>query len=93
MTATEAPPAWKGWVREHGLSVLGLGLGAGLGALYALKVGCLTGGCPITSNPWLTALFGGLIGYSLLKDVRLGRRPAGAEEGAAGPGPGPGEGA
>ncbi len=40
-----------------------LGVLAGL-AWYRF-VGCRSGGCPLTSNPWLMALFGGAMGLSL----------------------------
>ncbi|MBP7126718.1 hypothetical protein KBD49_10175 [Myxococcota bacterium] len=40
-----------------------LGILAGL-AWYRF-VGCRSGGCPLTSNPWLMALFGGAMGLSL----------------------------
>ncbi len=33
------------------------------GYVYYLEVGCTDNGCAITSNPYLSALWGGLIGY------------------------------
>ncbi|MBM4394127.1 MAG: hypothetical protein FJ087_00375 [Deltaproteobacteria bacterium] len=39
--------------------------GAILGYLYWAEVGCTTGGCPLTSNPFLTTGFGALIGLNL----------------------------
>jgi len=38
--------------------------GAGGFALYKF-VGCKTGDCPITANPWLSILFGVIIGLAL----------------------------
>lgn len=38
------------------------------GFLYYRFVGCSTGSCPITSNPWLSLLWGGVMGY-LLADL------------------------
>jgi hypothetical protein len=46
--------------------ILGVVIGAGAGAAYAHFVGCTTGGCPLTSNPLITAALGGLMGYSLV---------------------------
>ena len=44
----------------------GLGVaGAGAGYLYWSKIGCVSGGCPITSNPWMTTGFGALMGATL----------------------------
>ncbi len=41
---------------------LGIAAGAGLGFGYYITVGCSTGGCPITSDPWISAAWGALIG-------------------------------
>jgi hypothetical protein len=53
----------KRWLRIAG-TVLGL-LG---GYLYYHFIGCNSGTCPITSNPWVSTLYGGLIGF-LLSDI------------------------
>ena len=60
---------WQSWSpkrRRVALALVGAVVGAGLGFGYYLMVGCPTGGCPITSNPWATtgygAVFGALIG-------------------------------
>ena len=37
--------------------------GAGLGYAWYRLVGCSTGSCPITSNPWMSTAWGALIGY------------------------------
>jgi len=37
-------------------------LGAVLGYSYYYFIGCNTGTCPITSNPWISTMYGGLIG-------------------------------
>ena len=34
--------------------------------IYYYKVGCVSGTCPITSNPWLSILWGTLMGYLLV---------------------------
>jgi hypothetical protein len=41
------------------LFVLG---GAALGLAYQRLIGCRTGACPITSNPYVSTLYGALIG-------------------------------
>jgi hypothetical protein len=37
-------------------------VGAGGGYLYYRLVGCRSGGCPITSNPWASTIYGAVIG-------------------------------
>lgn len=49
-------------------SILGTLLGILGGTIYYFKVGCKGGSCPITSNPWLTILWGAVVGY-LIGDI------------------------
>lgn len=37
-------------------------LGAGLGYAYHRVVGCATGACPITANPYISTLYGAVMG-------------------------------
>lgn len=53
------------FLRRRWKPLLGIALGAALGAVYAHFVGCRTGGCPLTSNPLIAAPLGGLLGWSL----------------------------
>jgi predicted permease len=46
-------------------SIIGLVLGAIGGYIYYLKVGCSTGSCAISSNPYLSILWGAAMGYLL----------------------------
>jgi len=39
--------------------------GAAVGYLYYRFIGCSTGTCPITSNPWASTLYGALMGFML----------------------------
>lgn len=39
--------------------------GAG-GFLYYKFVGCKTGACPITGNPWISTLYGALLGWLVI---------------------------
>lgn len=41
----------------------GILAGAGLGFLYYYFIGCNSGTCPITSNPYNTVMIGGLMGF------------------------------
>jgi len=41
---------------------VGVVMGCLLGFGYYRLVGCASGACPITSNPWISTLYGGLLG-------------------------------
>lgn len=40
----------------------GIAIGGGLGFLYYYFVGCASGACPITSNPYMSVLYGAVMG-------------------------------
>lgn len=42
--------------------VLGVLVGGVLGYAYYALVGCSSGGCPITSNPWISTFWGAAVG-------------------------------
>lgn len=42
--------------------LFGITIGAALGYTYYATVGCSTGACPITSNPWISTFWGAMIG-------------------------------
>ncbi len=42
--------------------VLGIGIGGIAGFLFYYFIGCATGTCPITSNPYGSILYGALMG-------------------------------
>ena len=44
-------------------TILGGVIGAAIGFLVYRFVGCKTGTCPITANPWMSMIFGGLMGF------------------------------
>jgi len=52
-------------LRKHYLKLIGTAVGLLGGYLYYHFIGCNSGGCPITSNPWISTLYGGVIGYLL----------------------------
>ena len=43
--------------------ILGTAVGALLGFGWYKLVGCSTGTCPITSNPWTSTLYGAVMGF------------------------------
>lgn len=51
----------KGLIPE----LIGIVIGATAGFIYYKTVGCSTGSCPITSTPWLSIIWGSVMGYLL----------------------------
>jgi len=56
----------KYFFKKHSLKIIGILVGGVTGFLYYHFVGCASGTCPITSNPYITVLYGALLGYLLL---------------------------
>lgn len=44
-------------------TIIGIVVGIIGGYIYYAKVGCSSGSCPITSNPYMSMLWGGLMGF------------------------------
>ena len=42
--------------------IIGVAVGALLGFLYNRFIGCTTGACPIQKNPYISTIYGALIG-------------------------------
>lgn len=53
----------KEFVLTHILKIVGIPVGMLGGYLYYFYIGCSSGGCPITSNPYISVVYGGLMGY------------------------------
>lgn len=49
-------------IKKYKLTPIGVVLGAMAGYAYYYYVGCLSGTCAITSNPWNSILYGALMG-------------------------------
>jgi len=43
--------------------IIGVIAGGLSGYIYYIKVGCLSGTCPLTSNPVMSIIWGSVIGY------------------------------
>ena len=46
--------------------ILGPVIGAVVGYLYYRFIGCSSGVCPITSNPWASTLYGAIMGFMIV---------------------------
>lgn len=54
-------------VMQWGVRALPILIGAASGYLYYRFVGCRTGMCPITRNPWISTIYGALIGAMMMR--------------------------
>ncbi len=55
----------KKFLLKHWLKFAGMLVGALGGYIYYSQVGCLSGNCPITSDPTNSVLYGALLGFLL----------------------------
>jgi hypothetical protein len=56
--------------------VLGIVIGAVAGYLYYYYIGCRSGSCPINSNPYISTVYGMILGY-LVGDIFKKRKNTG----------------
>ncbi len=54
------------FLKKNLFGLIGLAAGAIGGYAYYYFIGCNTGSCPLTSNPYISVIFGAVIGYLLL---------------------------
>ena len=50
--------------------VIGMVAGGGLGFAFYKFVGCSTGTCPLTSNPFTSTLYGAVVGALIATSLR-----------------------
>lgn len=55
----------KNFLLKHWLKIAGIATGAISGYVYYYYIGCLSGTCPITSNPYRMIIYGALLGFLL----------------------------
>jgi len=56
--------------KQYGMILLGVVLGALAGFLYYKYVGCVNGTCAITSNPYISTLYGAAMGGLLFSNLK-----------------------
>ena len=74
---------WTRWVIAR--VVLAVLAGGGAGYLYYATIGCMTGTCPITSNPFLTTGLGAFIAGTFAWPGPAAGRGSGARDEAEPP--------
>lgn len=50
------------FIKGHLITISGVLVGVAAGYLYWQEVGCISGTCPITSNPINSSIYGALMG-------------------------------
>jgi hypothetical protein len=50
--------------------IIGAAVGAGLGLGWYKLVGCPTGGCPLTSHPVVSSVYGAVLGVLIAASAR-----------------------
>jgi len=55
----------KAFIKEHKLAarIIATVIDGALGLAYYKFIGCRTGACPLTSNPYISIIWGALIGF------------------------------
>ena len=53
----------NGFIKKNVLKIIGILAGGIGGFAYYHFVGCTSGTCPITSNPYISIVYGALMGY------------------------------
>jgi hypothetical protein len=67
-------------IKLHYRKIIGVVLGALSGYAYYHYVGCLSGHCPISSNPWISTGYGALLGYLIAPSKSKSVEPAHSDE-------------
>ncbi len=55
----ELSPSVKIWAKR----IIPVVIGGIAGYAYYYYIGCLSGTCPISSNPWISTTYGAVMGY------------------------------
>jgi hypothetical protein len=53
----------KAFIKKYVIQIAGILAGIAGGYLYYHFIGCNSGTCPITSNPYMSMVYGAVIGY------------------------------
>lgn len=64
----------KSWIQRNMGMIVFVLLGMAVGFLYYKYVGCVSGSCPITANPVISTLYGGIFGglaHSIVTEILI----------------------
>jgi phage shock protein E len=57
-------------ISRNKFHIIGISLGALLGYVYYYFIGCKNGHCIITASPWMSILYGALLGGLLADSIK-----------------------
>jgi hypothetical protein len=60
----------KTYFKRHKITLIGVLVGSLGGYLYWHFIGCASGVCPITGNPYISTLYGALIGGLIFSTIK-----------------------
>jgi hypothetical protein len=60
--------------RSSVVRIAGALVGMAGGFAYYYYIGCASGSCPITGNPWVSTLYGGAIGLLVVPAIAEAKR-------------------
>ena len=58
----------KEFAKKHIIKIIAILVGGIWGFSYYYFIGCASGTCPITSNPYISVIYGAVLGY-LFSDI------------------------
>ncbi len=56
-------------MKKYIKQIIGFFVGAVAGFLYYRFIGCKSGSCPLTGNPYVSVLFGGIFGMLIVDSI------------------------
>jgi LytS/YehU family sensor histidine kinase len=56
-------------MKKYTKQIIGFLVGAIAGYAYYAFIGCKTGTCPLTSNPFISTIFGGILGMLIVDSI------------------------
>jgi len=62
------------FLKKHRITIIGIVVGAIGGYAYWHFIGCASGSCPITGNPYISTAYGAVLGLLVFNSVKPKRK-------------------